>query len=237
MARHHRNGRLVAWLLPALLAAVFVLAGCGMAGIGGASPTATPNATTIIQRAQSVKITDAALTLTLSGTSAGKSVTGSGTGKLTKTPPRSDFTFNLTAEGQQIAFESITDGTANVSYTQFTQPALLANGKWTKTSGGASSSLFDPSQFTDYSQLKNPTLVGRDTVNGTPVWHLKGQSTAAGESGTLDIFVRQDNYYPVQIKGQTTGTSTNLSIVLTYTSVNSGNVTITLPPADQVQSA
>ena len=236
MARQFSHGRLVGWLLPTLLVAVFALAGCGISGVGSAKPTATPNAATILQRAQAVKITDAAFTMTLSGTSAGKSISGTATGKITKNPPRSDITFNFTAEGQQFVFESITDGATNTTYSQFTQPALLATGKWTKTSTGASSSLFgDSSQFTDYSQIKNPKLVGPTSLNGVAVWHLTGQSSAASDNGTLDLYVRQDNYQPVEIKGQTSGSSTNFTIDLTFTSVNSGTITITLPPADQVQ--
>jgi hypothetical protein len=234
MTRQPWRGHLVVWLLPTLLAAVFALAGCGAGGIGGASPTATatPSAAGILQHAQSVKITDAAFTLTLSGTASGQDVTGTANGKLTQTPPRDDITFNLTSGGQQIAFETITDGTTNTTYTQFTQPAALATGKWTKASGGASGGLFNASQFTDYSQIKNPTLVGKDTVNGIAVWHLKGQDTAAGETGNVDVFVRQDNYEPVEIKGQATSSGTNINISLIFTSVNSGTISISLPPAN-----
>lgn len=224
-------------LLPVLLAAAFVLAGCGVGGGGAAAPTATPNAATIIQRAESVKINDTAFTLTLSGTAGGQTISGTATGKLTKSPPRNDITFNLTANSQQLVFETITDGTTNTTYTMFTQPAVLATGKWTKTASSSSASPFDASQFTDYSQIKNPTLVGKDTINGVAVWHLTGQDTAAGETGNVDLYVRQDNYYPVEIKGQASSSETNLNITLIFTSVNTGNISISLPPASQVQSA
>lgn len=231
------RGRLAVMLLPALLVAAVALAGCGIGGIGGASPTATPNAATIIQRAQGVKINDAAFTLTLSGTANGQTISGTATGKLTKSPPRSDITFNLTSNGQQIAFETISDGTTNTTYTMFTAPAALATGKWTKTTGSSGASPFDVSRFTDYSQIKHPTLVGKDTINGVAVWHLTGQDTAADAPANVDLYVRQDNYEPVEIKGQGTSSGTNLTITLTFTSVNSGTISISLPPANEVQSA
>lgn len=234
MAFQHSRGRLLALLVPALLAAVFMLAGCGVSGLGGAAPTATPSAAQIIQNAQNFKITDAIFTMTLNGSFGGQSASGTADGKLTKSPARYDITFNLTASGEQIAFETVSDGTSNSIYTKFTQPSLLATGKWTKSSGGSGAGVFDPSQLTDYSQIKNVTLVGKDTVNGVAVWHLKGQTTDSGETAAIDVYVRQDNYAPVQFKVQGSGSS-SLSAVITFTAVNSG-ISIALPPADQVQS-
>lgn len=246
MARRLPRGRLAVVLLPMLLLAPFALAGCGLGGMGAASPTATPtipSAAAIIQRAQNVKITDAAFTMTFTGVWSDQAISGTATGRLTENPPRYDITLTYnsggtyTSNGQQLVFETIGDGTTNATYTKLVQPAALATGKWTKTAGGTSSSLFDALQFTDYSQIQHPTVAGTDIISGVAVWHLKGRTTAAGATGGVDLFIRQDNYEPVRIEGLILGSLINANAVLTFTSMNAGTISISLPPADQVLSA
>lgn len=233
-------------VLPALLLMSFALASCGVGGIGGAAPTATatlPSATAIIQRAQNAQINDAAFTMSFSGVWSDQAIAGTANGKLTKNPPRYDMTLSYnsggtyTSNGQELVFETIGDGITNTTYTRLLQPAALASGKWTKAIGGTSGSLFDATQFIDYRQIMHPTLAGKDTINGVAVWHIKGEVTAAGATGGVDLFVRQDTYEPVRIAGLVPGSSANLHVVLTFTSVNAGNISIALPSAGQVLTA
>jgi hypothetical protein len=213
---------------------VLALSACGVGGLGAsATPTATPTAAMILQQAKQAKVTDATFTMTLNGTTSGTAFTGTGNGKLTTNPNRSDVTFNLTAAGLQIAFESITDAATNSTYTKYTSPAILATDKWKKSTSGAGASPVDTSSLTNYGDLSNVTLVGKDTVNGAAVWHLKGSSASTSAPGTADLYIRQDNYYPVKLDVQSTG-ATSGDFTLVFTAVNSG-ITISLPPADQVQ--
>ena len=225
-----------AWLPVASLAlfGMLALSACGVGGLGAsATPTATPTAAMILQQAKQVKVTDATFTMTLNGTTSGTTFTGTGSGKLTTNPNRSDVTFNLTAAGVQIAFENITDAATNTTYTKYTSPAFLASDKWKKSTSGAGGSPIDTSSLTNYGDLTNVTLVGKDTVNGEAVWHLKGSSASTSLGGTVDFYVRQDNYDPVKLNVQSTG-ATSGTFTIVFTAVNSGT-TISIPPADQVQ--
>jgi hypothetical protein len=229
--RHTMAGLPIASLA---LFGMLALSACGVGGLGAsATPTATPTAAMILQQAKQAKVTDATFTMTLNGTTSGTTFTGTGSGKLTTNPSRSDITFNLTAAGLQIAFEMITDDATNTTYTKYTSPAILASDKWTKAASGAGGSPVDTSSFTNYGDLANVTLVGKDTVNGEAVWHLKGSSSSASTPGSGDLYIRQDNYYPVKFDIQSTG-ATSGDITLVFTAVNSGT-TISLPPADQVK--
>jgi hypothetical protein len=85
--------------------------------------------------------------------------------------------------------------------------------------------------------LKNVTLVGSDTVDGTAVWHIKGTTTPttqSGESGTADLYVTKDKYLPKKVVETVTGSAAG-TFTLLFTSYDTG-ITIDLPPADQVQS-
>lgn len=229
-----RTGAL--WLLPALLLGVLAVAGCGISGVGGAAPTVVPNATTILQKASAFKITSADLSMTLNGTADGKTISGTFEEKLTTNPKRSDVTYTFTSDDQQFQGETISDDATNASYTKLTQPAILNTGKWVKSSGTGSAAIIDPSTFTDFKDVKNAKLVGTDNVNGVAVWHLTSDYTSDGSDFTGDVYIAQSDYHPVRISGKVTG-STPATISIDYKSVNDGSVKISLPPADQVQSA
>lgn len=229
-----RTGAL--WLLPALLLGVLAVAGCGISGVGGAAPTVVPNATTILQKASAFKITSADLSMTLNGTADGKTISGTFEEKLTTNPKRSDVTYTFTSDDQQFQGETISDDATNASYTKLTQPAILNTGKWVKSSGTGSAAIIDPSTFTDFKDVKNAKLVGTDNVNGVAVWHLTSDYTSDGSDFTGDVYIAQSDYHPVRISGKVAG-STPATISIDYKSVNDGSVKISLPPADQVQSA
>jgi hypothetical protein len=222
-----------------VLFGILALTACGAGLPGVAGPTATPNVQTILQRVQQAKYNDATFTLNFTGSFSGTTSTGTGNGKITKNPERADISLTLSVSGQQITVESITDKATNAAYTKISGLDLpgFDGSKWTKTDlGSSSSSLFDTSQITDFSKdLKNLKLVGNDTVDGTKVWHITGTSTAGGQNSTIDMYVTQDgNYYPKKVVVTSTGSAAG-TFTLDFTSFNTG-ITISLPPADQVQN-
>jgi outer membrane lipoprotein-sorting protein len=238
MARTHIGLRIAGMLVTAV-AAIGLLAGCetsvstGGTAVGTAVATATPSAASILLDAQKVKINDATLDFSVSGTASGKQVTGNGILKLTASPKRTDANFTMRVDGTQIVFESISDVTTDATYTKFSQPAILATGKWVKQSVNFTS-FVNFSQLTDYSSVKNATLVGPDTVNGVSVWHLRANRTENGQNITADLYFSQKDYHPVKITGTSAG-SVPFTMTITYTAINSG-IKIALPPASEVQS-
>lgn len=228
------------WMLPALLLGTMVVAGCGAGGSGGigggAAPTATPNASAILQKAAAFKITSADIVMTFNGTTDGKAITGTFDDKMTQNPKRSDIAYTFTSDGQQFQGETITDDATNASYTKLTQPAILDTGKWVKSAGGGSAGLIDPSTFTDFSGAKNAKLVGTDNVDGVAVWHLTSTYTSNGSDFTGDVYIAQSDYHPVRISGKIGG-STPATVSIDFKSVNTSSISISLPPADQVESA
>ena len=226
------------WFVPALLFGALAVAGCGVSGGGtGRSATPTPpSVSTILQKASAVKITSADMLMTIGGTSAGKAISGTADIKVTQSPQRYDVAFNLTSDGQQLVWETILDSATNASYTKFSQPAALDTGKWVKSSGLGSSDLFDVTSFTNYKDVKDAKLIGPDTINGVAVWHVTAQNTFSSETANEDLYLAQSDYHPVRIAAKVAG-STAGTFTMDYKSINASSITISLPPADQVQSA
>ena len=236
------NGKLIG-IIAGVVALALVLGFAGVLALKGgsgntkvaATPTTTPNAAQILAKMQAFNYTDASFTMSLNFTEQGQAISGTGSGKITKNPDRADIQLSLPiAVGgvtETIQFEIITDGTNE--YTMISgDPVLSTNGKWLETSAGSSSSItpFDPSQVTNLGGLSNATLVGSDTLNGVAVWHLT--ATDAASAGTSDIYVRQDNYQPVKLTLNETGTTPG-TFTINFTSFNTG-LTIATPSPDQV---
>ena len=117
-----------------------------------------------------------------------------GTVKLTTSPHRSDFLLTTSVLGTSLQQEQIYDTTA--TYTQ-TSGASTWKQQPATTSGILSA---DP---LSYGSLTQVTLVDKPTVNGYVTYHLKhALSQAAGLSGATELWVRQDNFYPVKITDQ-----------------------------------
>ena len=223
-----------------LLVSVLALAACGLGGGGAkATPTATPGAAQILAKVKGLQFKDATFTMNFTFMEQGQNITGSGGGKITKNPDRSDIqlAFPLAISGSQynVQYEVITDG--GTTYTMISGiPGLSTNGMWTKgTTDSSSSSPFgNTSQFGDFtSNFGSPTLVGTDTVNGVAVYHLKGTDTTTAGS-VIDLYVRKDNYQPVKADFTETG-STSGNFTLIFTAFNSG-ISIATPSPDQVSS-
>jgi hypothetical protein len=237
-----RAPRRFAGLLMVALGMLALAACAGPAGLGAPpTPTATPTVSQILDHAKNAQIKDATFNLNFQGTAAGTTVSGNGTGTITTSPNRSDIKLTLNVQGTTVTVDVISDTDGKASYTKISGLNLpgVDDTKWTKGPLTGGSSLVDTSQFTDFANLTNAKLVGVETVNGQKVWHLQGTAAAsAGDtsaSGTEDLFISQDKYYPVQVKIHTTGTAA-ADITLTFTGVNTG-ATVALPPADQIQDS
>lgn len=214
------------------------LAACSSVAAPGTNTT--PTASDILAKAKAAKLKDATYTITIKvgSTNLAGNITGSGDGKLTTHPQRSSSTINFSVSNTTFAYEIITDG--KDTYTKQRSEA-----KWSKN---AVTLPVNPSDSLNYDQMKNPTLVGAETINGITTWHLKsvGQTTVTSAtatanptpttvSGSEDLWVRQDNAYPVKIiidASQVGGTAT---ITTQYSAWDTG-ITIDLPAPDQITS-
>lgn len=224
-----------------VLVGVLALAACGTSGGGAAktTPTATPGAAQIVAQIKNLKFKDATFTMNFSFTTQGTTATGTGGGKVTMNPNRSDLqlAFPLTISGTSynLQYEVITDG--NDSYTMISStpdiPGFTTSGMWTKGAADSSNNPFgNTSQFGNFtSGLGTPTLVGVETVNGVSVYHLKG-TDATTPGSTIDLYVRKDNYQPVKADYTETGTSSG-NFTLVFTGYNTG-ISIAVPPASQI---
>ncbi len=143
----------------------------------------------------------------------------------------------------------ITDAATNTTYTRIGGIAGVP-ATWTKsdTSAATSVSPVDVSGVTDFTTDTNAKLVGAETLNGVAVWHIQATppadssattpttlptqtpttaQTPATTSATVDIYIRQDNYYPLKLTMHEGG-DTPVDLTVNFTKFNSG-VTITLP--------
>lgn len=222
---------------------VLLVSGCSNAsGVSMPGVSSPPSAQTILQNVQKAHFNDVTFTLNVTGSFSGTSGSGTGTGKVTKHPERSDINLTILLDGQQVTLEVITDVATNTEYSKITgSPIPGSSDMWIKTPrGGTSSSLVDTSQITSYlNGLSNVTLVGSDTVDGTAVWHIKGTTsqsatTQTGESGMTDMYVTKDGYLPKKVVERLTGAAAG-TFTLLFTAYDTG-IIINLPPADQVQS-
>ncbi|MFI5273425.1 MAG: hypothetical protein ACHQ4H_10385 [Ktedonobacterales bacterium] len=230
MVTRPRGARLVVVVLA--LVGMLALAACSTGGIGGgttAKATATPDAASILHAAQAIQINDAAFTITLNVSASGSTVSGTGNGKITRSPDRAELDLTLNTAGQQVGFNEIVDGTSKSAYVQI--PSLSP--KWTKTSSNAA--ILGSSEITSFSQLQNAKVIGVEQLNGSAVWHLQGTDTVQGETATVDLYVRQENNYPARFKVHGSGT-TPLDLTIDFTSINTG-VTISLPAAGDIQNS
>lgn len=151
----------------------------------------------------------------------------------------------------QVTIEIITDTATNTTYTRISGfPGIdgisLGDGQWIKTtvSGDVpTGSPVDTSSITgltNLSKVKTAHLIGVETLDGVKVYHLQATvtttTTIAGTSISTttmtDYYVRQDNYRPVKIVANTSGSglgsTSGSTTTLTFTAYDTG-VTIDLP--------
>jgi hypothetical protein len=229
------------------LLALLTLAGCGVPLLSaGPTPTPTPppDPATLLRQASTADWRDVTFTISFNANELGQAVNGTGSGKATKSPQRVELhlTLPLTIEGttSQIAIDEVVDSATSTAYSRISGiPGLPSSGQWTKSPINAaisSGSPVDPTSITNFSGLQNAKLIGAGTLNGVAVWHIQATQTQAGTTATTDIYIRQDNHYPLKVTAHATvastpdatNTATTTDATILFTQYNSG-VTITLP--------
>ncbi len=266
-----------------LLLLAGVISGCGALPFG-ASPTPTPDAATILQRAGKASYRDATFTLTMTSAILGTTSNVTGNGAITTSPARTHFTIsypfdfstllptptpsatpkatpkvtpNVTpsptpiATPTQVTIEIITDTATNATYTRISGfPGIdgvsLGDGQWIKTTvsgdvpSGSPVDISSITGLTDLGKAKTAHLIGVETLDGVKVYHLQATVTTTTTFGgtsistttMTDYYVRQDNYRPVKIvaniSGSGLGSSSVSTTTLAFTAYDTG-VTIDLP--------
>jgi len=228
------------WAGVALLLVAGAIAACGSNGgtpsttsRSGATATGAPDAASILQevRSASASIRDATFKIAATSPAASQALTGTGTGKLTRSPDRLQISLNGSVGGQRGPFDIIVDKAASATYVRAPQQSE----KWLKVPSAAGSAE-DIGNF----NLTQAALVGEEAINGVPTYHLRGtvasaSSTTPGAtpvtaSATTDLWVTKNTYYPVKSVTKTEGGTT---VTVDFTGVNTG-VTVELPPSAQV---
>ncbi len=234
------------------LLALLALAACSRT-TARANVTPSPSAAAILQQASQASYKDVTFALTFTMTTQGQTVTGTGSGKATTHPVRVDelLSFPLVVSGKtlQVTAESIIDVATNAAYVKYTGiPGHTT--RWTKVSlsAVAASMGIDYSSLTSFNSLQNARVIGAETIDGVAVWHIRADfgatstpttSTPAAKASTptatatpavtttADVYIRQDNSYPVKETAHTSG-STPIDMTVTFTKYDSG-LSITLP--------
>jgi hypothetical protein len=231
---------------------LLALAGCGVP-LRAAKPTPTPpTAQQILGAASKAQLRDATVTLALDfASTSGVTQHMSFTGTATASPLRSDLTMTSSSTGgQTYVTESISDAATQTTYTKVVEPAILANGLWTRSStsdytnlivrltGASIPDLTTVILRVPYDKQTDPTLVGREKLNGTSVWHVRSTTTANGITSQQDFYMREDTYLPVKLESKSAIASGTGRIMikfsLMYEAVNTG-VAIALPPDDMIE--
>jgi hypothetical protein len=212
------------------------------AACGSVAPKAL-TAEQIAQKVNQANIKDAGFDLNLNITAGGTTLTFTGNGKFTQSPARSELTLKGNFLGTDTTIDDITaDG---YDYTK-TTPSTTT--KYVKAPIGADSTIgIGGSSINTIADLNSPTLVGIETINGAPAYHLRGtvttptpEANASTPSGpaTEDLWVKTSNFYPVKAAlssdSTTAGQKTTTLITVTFTSWNTG-ITINVPPPSDIE--
>jgi hypothetical protein len=200
-------------------------AGTSTGGRGGPAPTAAQ----IVAHAKAAPLKDATLTVHVLATANGTTTTIDATDQFTVNPPRESATSTVSSGAATYTGQAIIDPTGYY---------VKVNGSWVKVPLGAAlgSEVLDPRL---YLQLQGATLVGTETIDGRPCYHLRGTlppPTVPGitvKSLTGDVWVRQDTSFPAKFvmhedADVTAGTTTATTTVWTGT-FTAWNIGITIP--------
>lgn len=233
----------------ALAGALLAIVGCGTttgagsgAGNGGGAGPANLTASAIVARAQSAALKDASGSEAITSKSSVTSITINGAFKLTTNPSRYAFDGASTSVVNGKSYQN----TLSAVYTD-TDIYSKVNGGWDKTSMGNTSSALNFDPLKTLAKLSQPQLVGVESVNGVSAYHLKGvlpaPTTTPGSqltvsSTTVDMWLRQDNFYPVKALYHLTSTypsaitnqqeTTTTDVSQSFTKWDSG-ISIALP--------
>jgi hypothetical protein len=190
------------------------------------SPTYTANQ--IIQKAKSAPLQDATGTAIVTD-SAGDSA--SGTFTFTNNPSAYYWHLISTTGGVTKSVDYVSAGgyTYERQYQGATAPAGI---KWTVSASG--SNVVSVRSLNDtYTPFTDPTLVGKETVNGVDTYHLQQVIQETNDTVTADLWVRQDNFYPAKQVDMIASGAASETISITYTDWDTGQK-INAPPAGDV---
>lgn len=263
------------WGLGSFLAiATIALAACnsgtGLTTSTGNGGSTTQQATTILQHAQNAGLHDATFTITITGTGgimtgtttsdSNTPFTANGKGQLTTTPKQVQIAFdNLSVAGFSTSAQVIS--TDQALYLKVPQLS-----KWIQADATQVSGLNNVNDALNYTLLQNVQLVGSETVNGVAAYHLRStgqpattanQAASGAAARTTDLWLRQDNYFPLKIvthvaaqgagdvsaangtpqvgSGTPVAGTTALDQTITFSAWNTG-VTITAPSPSDIQN-
>jgi hypothetical protein len=107
-----------------------------------------------------------------------------GEGVATRTPDLFHQTWMISISGQSTTVDQVYDYANGIIYQRFN-----GAGQWDRMS----------SKIAHYYDLQSPKLLGTETVNGSPTYHIRGTAVNDGQAFTMDVWARTDNLYPAQI--------------------------------------
>jgi len=214
-----------------LFLSIFTISACG-------TTTTESQAQIIMRKVAAAPLHNASFTSQWQTTQ--QSANGQGT--LQIAPRQIDLHLNLKNMTQQSAIEILAD--ENFTYTRIASDTMWAQ-------EGEATPYINPVTLGvnvfDISALRNPVLVGQETIMNIVTWHLRSplivpEPNVIGNSnilhGDTDLWVQQGSYFPVKLAQQVNGTSVTgtpvqLSVTYTFSQWNAG-VTITPPGPDQI---
>jgi hypothetical protein len=187
------------------------------AACGVPTQAAPPTAKEVLAKPQKSDLKDAHFNVTGKITDNGTTVELVGDGAVTYNPKLAGrFKFTTNVGGQPVTIQEISlDGT-NYGLTP-------ASPKWVATQ---SPSGIDPNAFAGASDQK---YVGEENLPQGKAWH----ATAKDKDGNaFDAYIRESDGYPIKYVETQSG---GQNITLTFDRYNTG-LTVTAPPADQIQA-
>jgi hypothetical protein len=190
-----------------LLASVFSFSACGGSSDDASKPL---TAQQIVEKAQKADLKSGEFTMDASTTMSGQTVPMKGKGKFTKDPKRMSMDLAMTVQGVDVTMSMVQDGA-----TTYTKDSI--SGQWTKSTST------DDMDITGY-DIKDPVLVGKETVGGVETYHIKGTDKSGSAQ---EYWFKTDTFYPIKgtitMKGESPMTGT-----LTISNWN-GSITIDVP--------
>jgi len=232
--------------------------GSGSASGAGSSSNPKTQAETILHRVQQANLKSAHVTSQEILKTQQGNYTSSSTGVITLNPYQLDWQTTTQVSGQTVASQEIvtnnnlyvkTAGSSTWSEIPLSQAVSQA-----KQSSGQSGSptTAAPPSLDQIANLTDAKLVGTETMNGVKVYHIlgKGQQSASASSATgaptgtatstaqnvaytENLYVRTDNYQPVEAVIIATTNTGELTSTTMFSQWNTP-VTVTPPPANVV---
>jgi hypothetical protein len=191
----------------------------------GCSSSTAIAPSTILERAETSGLRDATFTVTYAVGVGDIANQFTGTGSETLSPARSQFDLTAKILSKTVTVLMVTNG--GTTYTKLpNQPSWSATPNAQAPLGVDNASLLDLSQIQDVMRLPDAT------IDGHLAYHLRGTARdTTGAIGTKEWWLRQDNFYPLELSEHLSGTGVNGvsgDITLTFTAWNT-KLSIALP--------